>query len=150
MHQLMLQNLLETITNRIKQNHGMMQESCQGFADNHDAVQAELVHQLSRHQLSSLNARRPAVQEQTPLNNYPAGLGLHRHSQDASDCSELSFNYNQASFTQALHMRDVYPFSQGNSQELMWGLAQERPATPSLASWLSLTLGNSQESDTGV
>jgi len=33
---------------------------------------------------------------------------------------------------------------------LRLGLAQERPATLGFASWLSLKLGNSQKSDTGV
>jgi len=44
----MLRNLLETITDRNQQNHRVMQESCKGFADNHDAVHAELERQLSR------------------------------------------------------------------------------------------------------
>jgi len=118
MQQLMLKNLLETITNRIEQNHGMIQESCESFADNYDAVHAKLVHQLSRHQLSSRNQKRAAVQEQTPLNNHPAGLEHHRQSQHASHGSELSFDYNQASFRQALHTQNVYPFRIGSSQEL--------------------------------
>jgi len=63
----MLRELRETITDRIQQNHRMMQESCEGFATNHHAVHAELERQLSRRQLSSRNPRRAAVQEQTPL-----------------------------------------------------------------------------------
>jgi len=80
----MLRNLRETITDRIQQNHRLMQESCEGFADNHDRVHAEQEYQLSRHQLSSRNPRRAAVQEQTPLNNHARGLEHYRHSQDAS------------------------------------------------------------------
>jgi len=38
----MLRNLHETITDWIQQSYGMMQESCEGFADNHDPVHAEL------------------------------------------------------------------------------------------------------------
>ena len=49
----MLRNLRETLTDRIQQNNRMMQDSCEGFADNHDAVHAELERQLSRRQLSS-------------------------------------------------------------------------------------------------
>jgi len=92
----MLRNLRETITDRIQQNHRMMEESGEGFADNHDAVHAELERQLSRRQLSSRNPRRAAVREQPPLNNHAEGLEHYRQSQDASLASELSFYYNQA------------------------------------------------------
>ena len=85
----MLRNLGETITDRIQQNHRMLQESCEGFAVNHDAVQAELERQLSRRQLSrrqlsSRNPRRTAVLEQTALNNHAGGLEYYRQNQDAS------------------------------------------------------------------
>jgi len=146
----MLRNLRETITDRIQQNHRMMQESCAGFADNHDAVHAELERQLSRRQLSSRNPRRAAVREQTPLNNHAGGLVHDWQSQDASQGSERSFDYNQASFAQALQMLDSDPVSLGNSQELRLGLAQEWPVTPGFASQLSLSLGDSHESDAGV
>ena len=53
----MLRNLYETITERIQQNHRMMQKGSEGFADNHHAVHAELERQLSRRQLSSRNPR---------------------------------------------------------------------------------------------
>jgi len=127
-----------------------MQESCAGFADNHDAVHAELERQLSRRELSSRNPRRAAVGEQTPLTNHAGGLEHYRQSQDASEGSELSFDYNQASFAHALQMLDSDPVSLGNSQELTLGLAQEGPATPGFASRLSLSLDDSKESDTGV
>jgi len=128
----------------------MMQESCEGFADNHDAVHAELERQLSRRQLSSQNPRQAAVREQPPLNNHAGGLEHYRHSQDASQGSELSFDYNQASFAQALQMLDSDPVSLGNSQELTLGLAQEGPATAGFASQLSFSLDDWQESDPGV
>jgi len=89
------------------------------------------------------------VQEQTPLSNHAGGLKHYRHSQDASQGSELWFDYNQASFAQALQMLDSDPVSLGNSQELTLGLAQVGPATPGLASRLSLSLDDSQESDAG-
>jgi len=127
-----------------------MQESCESFADNHDAVHAELERQLFRRQLSSRNPRRAAVLEQTPLNNHTGGLEHYWHSQDASQGSELSFDYNQASFAQALQMLDSDPVSLGNSPELTLGLAQDGPATPGFASQLSLSLDDSQESDAGV
>jgi len=98
MQQLMLRNMRETITDRIQQNHGVMQESCEGFADNHDTVHAELERQLSSCQLSSRNPRRAAVREKTPLNNHAGGLEHYRHSQDASQGSELSFDYNEGLF----------------------------------------------------
>jgi len=128
----------------------MMQESCEGFADNHEAVHAELERQLSRRQLFSRNPTRAAVREQTPVNNHAGGLEHYRQSQDASKASEQSFDYNVVSFAQALQMLDSDPVSLGNSQELMLGLAQEGPATPGFASRLSLSLDYSQESDAGV
>ena len=133
-----------------RKNHRIMQESCEGFADNHDAVDAELKRQLSTRQLSSRNPRRAAVPEQTPLNNHAGGLEHYRQSQDASQGSELSFDYNQGSFAQALQMLDSDPVSLGNSPVLTLGLAQKEPATPSFASRLSLSLGDSQESDAGA
>jgi len=90
------------------------------------------------------------VREQTPLNNHAGGLEHYRQSHDASQGSKLSFDYNQASFAQALQMPDSDPVSLGNSQELTLGLAQEGPATPGFASRLSLSLDDSQESDEGV
>jgi len=146
----MLRNLRETITDKIQQNHRMMKERCEGFADNHDAVHAELERQLSSRQLSSRNPRRAAVREQTPVNNRAGGLEHHQQSQDASQGSELSFDYNQASFARALQMLDSDPLSLDNSQELTLGLAPERPASPDFASRLSLSLDDSQESDAGV
>jgi len=139
-----------TITDRIQQNHPIMQESGQGFADNDDAVHAELEGLLSRRQLSSRNLKRGAVWEQTPLNNHAGGLEHYRQSQDASQGSELSLDYNQALFAQVLQMRDSDLVSLGNSQELTLGLAQERPAIPGFASGLWLSLDDSQESDAGV
>jgi len=127
-----------------------MQESCEGFADNHDTVHAELERQLSRRQLSSWNLRRAAVREQTPLNNHAGGLEQYGQSHDASQGSELCCDYNQASFAQALQMLDSDPVSLGNSPELKVGLAQEGPATPGFASRLSLSLDDSQESDAGA
>ena len=146
----MPRNLRETITDRIQQNHRMMQESCEGFADNHEAVHAELERQLSRHQLSSRNSRQAAVQEQTPLNNHAGGLEHYQQSQYASQGSALSFDSNQASLAQVLQMLDSDPVTLGNAQELTLGLAQEGPATPGFASRQSWSLDDSQESDAGV
>jgi len=47
-------------------------------------------------------------------------------------------------------MLDSDPVSLGTSQELTLGVAQERPATPGVASPLSLSLDDLQESDPGV
>jgi len=102
-----------------------MEESCEGFADNHDVVHAELERQLSRSQRSSRNVRRAPVREQTPLNNYARGLEHYLQSQDASQGSELSFDYNQVWFPQALQMLDSDPVFLGNPQELTLGLARE-------------------------
>ena len=91
------------------------------------------------------------MREQTPHNNQAGGLEHYRQSQDASQGSELSFDYyNQASCAQALQMLDSDLVSLGNSQELTLGLAQDVPATPCFTSWLSLSLDDSQESDAGV
>jgi len=146
----MLRNLHERITGTIQQNYFMMQESCEGFADNHDAVHAELEHQVSRCQQSSRNPRRAAARELTPLNNHAGGLEHYRQSQEASQGSELSFAYNQASFAQALQMLGSDPVSLGNSPAPTLGLGQEGPATPGFASWLSLSRDDSQESEAGV
>jgi len=59
------------------------------------------------------------VQEQTPLNNHAGGLEHYQQSQDASQGSILSFDYNQVSFTQALQMLDSDPVSLGNSQDII-------------------------------
>jgi len=145
----MLRNLRETITHRIQQNHHMMQDSCEGFADNHAVVHAKLEGQPSRGHLSSRNPRRDAVREQTLLNNPAGGLEHYPQSQDASQRSQPSFDYNQGSFAQALQMLDSDPVSLRNLQELMLG-AQEGLATLGFASRLSLSLDDSQGSDAGV
>jgi hypothetical protein len=135
----MLRNLRETITDKMQQTHHMnLKERREGFADNHDAVHAEL-----ERQLSSRNPGRAAVREQTPVNNHAGYLEHHQHSQDASQSSELSFDYNQGAFTRALQMLDSDPVSLDNSQELTLGLAQERPVSPDFANRLSLSLDDS-------
>jgi len=126
----MLRNLRETITDRIQQNHRMMQESCEGFAHSHDAVNAELERHLSRRQLFSRYPRRAAVLEQKPLNNHTVGLEHYRQNQEASQGSELPFYYNRALLAQALQMLDSDQVSLGNAEEGMRGLAQEGPASP--------------------
>ena len=90
------------------------------------------------------------MREQTPLNNHSRGFEHYRHSLDASQGSELSFDYNQASFAQALQMLESDPLSPGSSQELTLGLVQGGPATPGFASRLWFSLDHSQESDEGV
>jgi len=137
----------EMIQDKIQPEYWVIEESCEGFADDHDAVHAELECQLSRHHLPRQNPRRSAVREQTPVDNQTWGLVHHQQSHDASQVSELSFDYNQASFAQALQMLDSDPVSLGNSQELMLGLAQERPVNRGFASHLSLIVDNSQESE---
>ena len=120
-----------------------MQESCEGFTDNPEAVHAELERQRSRHHLSSRNPRRAAAREHPALNNHVGGLEYYGQSQDASQGSKLSFDYNKASFAQGLQMLDSDPVSLGKAEELRLGLAQERPGTPGFASRLSLSLDNS-------
>jgi len=124
----MLWNLREMITERIQQNHLMMHESCEAFADNHQPVHAELECQLARRPLSSWNPRRAAVREQNPLNNHAWGLEHYWQSQDASQLSELSFDYNEGLFAQALQTLGSDLVSLGNSYQLTLGLAQEGPA----------------------
>ena len=142
----MLRNLRETIADRIQQNHRMMQECCKGFADNHDAVHADLERQLSSRQLSSRhlssrNPRRAAVREQTPLNNHAGGLAHYRQSQDASPGSERSFDYNQASFAQALQMLDSDRVSLGNSHiSKNYYMRPERPVHQTLRTLRTLTV----------
>ena len=90
------------------------------------------------------------MREQTPVNNHATGLEHYRQSQDPSQGSELLFDYNQASFAQALQILDSDPVSLGNSPELSLGLAQEGPGTQGFTSRLSLSRDNSQESDAAV
>ena len=90
------------------------------------------------------------MREQTPLNNHAGGLEHYRQSQDESKGSELAFDYNQASFTQAVQMLDSDPVSLGNSQALTLRLGQQGPATPGFASRLSLRRDDAQERDPGV
>ena len=64
--ELMLQNLHETITDKMQQTHHMnLKEWREGFTDNHDAVHAEL-----ERCLSSRNPGRAAMREQTLVNNH--------------------------------------------------------------------------------
>ena len=86
----MLQNLRETITDKMQQTHHMnLKERRGGFTDNHDAVHAEL-----KRQLLSRNPGRAAMREQTPvnINNHAGYLEHHQHSQEASQSRELSFD----------------------------------------------------------
>jgi len=68
----------------------MMNESCECFADNHDAVDGKPARQLSSRQLSSRNLGWAVVREETLLNNQAVSLEYYQQSQDASHGSELS------------------------------------------------------------
>ena len=128
--ELMLRNLRETIMDKMQQTHNMnLKERREGFTDNHDAVHTEL-----ERQLSSWNPGRAAVQEQTPVNNHARYFEHHQLRQDASQSSELSFDYNQGAFTRTLQMLDSDPVSLDNSEELTLRLVQERTASPDFTS----------------
>ena len=116
-------------------HHLNLQEQRKGFSDNHDAVHAELEHQLSRR-----NPGPAAVLEQPPVNNPALYFEHHLHSQDASQSRELSFDYNQGSFAPALDMLDSDPRSLDNSPELTLGPVQESPTSPDFSSRLLLSL----------
>ena len=86
----MLQNLWETITDKMQQTHHMnLKERREGFTDNHEAVHAEL-----ERQLSSWNPERAVMREQTWVNNHARYLEHHQNSQEAVQSRELSFDYN--------------------------------------------------------
>ena len=134
----MLQNLRETITHKMQQTHQInLKERREGFTDNHDAVNPQ-----PERQLSSRNPGQAAVREQTLVNNHAVYSEHHQLSQDASQSSQLSFDYKQGAFKRALQMLDSGPVSLDNSRELTLGLAQERTASPDFASRLSLSLGD--------
>jgi len=93
----MFRNLHEVITDKIQQCHLMMQEQCKGFADNHDTVHAKLERHQSTPRLSNWNPGQVVVWEQTPVNKLAGGSEHHLRSQDTSQESRLSFDYNQES-----------------------------------------------------
>ena len=135
----MLQNLRKMIMDKMQQKHHMnLKEQGEGFSDNQDTVHAQL-----ERQLSSWNPGQAAVREQTPVNNHAEYFEHHQHSLDASQKSELSFDYNQGAFRRVLQMLDSDPVSLNTSEELTLGLAQEKTVSPDFATCLSLSLDDS-------
>ncbi|PUU72974.1 hypothetical protein B9Z19DRAFT_1069350, partial [Tuber borchii] len=164
--ELMLRNLRETIMDKVNQENRVLKERHEGFADNHEAVHAEL-----ERQLSSRNPRRPAAREPTPINTGARGLvgrlesqlerelssqeprlaaareptpintdgrvlEGHQESQDASQESAKSFDFSQWPL---LGRFEAWMLNLTLEQE------QESAANPDLASRLSLSLDDFQE-----
>jgi len=73
----MLRNLRETITDRIQQNHPMMQERGESFADNDDAVHAEPERQLSRR----ISKNNPASEARRRVWTHPTSIFRPRRPQ---------------------------------------------------------------------
>ncbi|PUU80766.1 hypothetical protein B9Z19DRAFT_1123137 [Tuber borchii] len=173
--ELMLRNLRETIMDKVNQENRILKERREGFADNHEAVHAEL-----ERQLSSLNPRRPAAREPTPINTGARGLvgrlesqlerelssqeprradareptpintdgrvlKGHQESQDASQESAKSSDFSQSAFARALRGLDAESVTFDDSLDLTLEQEQESAANPDLASRLSLNLDDFQE-----
>ena len=138
----MLTNIRETITEQIHQVRQNVQERREGFDDDHDEVHAELERQLSRR-----NPRRATERELSPNSNRTQNVAYQPDILDASQTSNLSFDYGQMPFAHAFQMLDSNPPSLDNSQELTLGHQPESAPTPDLASRLSLSLEESQSHD---
>ena len=74
--ELINRNLRETITDKVHQEHLASKERREGFVDNDEAVHAEL-----ERQLASLNARRAAARDLTPINTSTRVLKRQRKGQ---------------------------------------------------------------------
>ncbi|PUU72250.1 hypothetical protein B9Z19DRAFT_1138404 [Tuber borchii] len=173
--ELMLRNLRETIMDKVNQENRVLKERREGFADNHEAVHAELERQLSsrnprrpaareptpintgarglvgrlesqlERELSSQEPRRAAAREPTPINTDSRVLEGHQESQDASQESAKSFDFSQSAFARALRGLDAESVTFDDSLDLMLEQEQESAANPALASCLSLNLDDFQE-----
>ena len=138
----MLTNIREMITEQMHHVRQNVQERREGFDDDHDEVHAELERQLSRR-----NPGRATERELSPNSNRIQNVTYQLDILDASQTSNLSFDYSQMAFAHALQMLDSHPPSLDNSQELTLGHEPESAPTPDLASRLSLSLDESQSHD---
>ena len=138
----MLTNIRETITEQMHQVRQNVQERREGFDDDHDEVHAELERQLSRR-----NPRRATERKLSLNSNRTQNVVYQPDILDASQTSNLSFDYGQMPFAHAFQMLDSNPPSLDNSQELTLGHQPESAPTPDLASRLSLSLEESQSHD---
>ncbi|PUU72117.1 hypothetical protein B9Z19DRAFT_1139707 [Tuber borchii] len=157
------------------QENRVLKERREGFADNHEAVHAELERQLSswnprrpaareptpintgarglvgrlesqlERELSSQEPRRAAAREPTPINTDGRVLEGHQESQDASQESAKSFDFSQSAFARALRGLDAESVTFDDSLDLTLEQEQESAANPDLASRLSLNLDDFQE-----
>ena len=140
-----MRNLRETITDKMQQKHQIQKERREGFADDHDAVHAEL-----ERQLSNRNPRRAAGREQTPIRTGTRRMEEHLDSQNASQASDRSFDFSQTAIGRALGMLDSDTVSIDGSQEMSLGQAPESATSPDQASRLSLSLDDTQERQTSA
>ncbi|PUU80804.1 hypothetical protein B9Z19DRAFT_1123059 [Tuber borchii] len=177
---LMLRNLRETIMDKVNQENRVLKERREGFADNHEAVHAELERQLSsrnprrpaareptpintgarglvgrlesqlERELSSQEPRRAAAREPTPINTDGRVLEGHQESQDASQESAKSFDFSQSAFARALRGLNAESVTFDDSLDLTLEQEQESAANPDLASRLSLNLDDFQEDQAAV
>ena len=126
-------NLRQKIAQRLEKQHNIWQERREGFADDNDAVYAEL-----QCQLGNQTPGEPALPRQTPVDAHVGGLGGLEDSQNQSQETETSLDLSQTSIDWELTFLDSDPGSNHASLDNSGGAVDSQ-----MSNHLSLSLEDS-------
>jgi len=135
---MILKNIRESMKAKIKKEHRVQEDRCEGFTDDWAAVAAAVESQMS----SRAPARAtPLIQCQTPSNpDIGALAGAPGHGIDSQE-TFTSFNFSQTA-TLLLSFLDCDPPTPDGSQEVAVGLTLDNTVTPTTLRQLALSIGD--------
>jgi len=137
---MILKNIRETIKAKIKKEHRVQEDRCEGFTNDWAAVAAEVESQMS----SQVPARAtPRIQSQTPSNADIGALAGALGNRINSQETVTSFDFSQTA-TRLLSFLNSDPQTPDGSQEVAVGLTLDNTVTPTTLRQLALSIGDLQ------
>ena len=135
---MILKNIRETIKAKIKKEHRVQEDRCEGFTDDWAAVTAEVESQM----LSGAPARAtPQIQSQTRSNPEIGAMAGAPGNAIESQETVTSFDFSQTA-TRLVSFLDSNPQTPDGSQEAAVGLTLDNTVTPTTLRQLALSIGD--------
>jgi len=150
---MILRNIRETIKAKMEKEHGILEDRCEGFTDDWEAVAAEVQSQMSGPAPSRATPRIPTrptpriqtrptsqIESQTPSNLRIGALAGALDNRNDSQETVMSFDFTKVSATRLLNFLDSDLQTPKGSQEEAGGLTLDNTVTPTTLRQLALSL----------
>ena len=134
---MIVQNIPDTINNRVEQVHGVQRDRHEGYDDDWEAVSAEL-----ESRISNQTSAQPVPQQ---VNRRNLALVAHQERRNPSPETDNWFDLSQTSVARELRLQDSDPPSPDDSRDPTVLPMADSVMSPSLSRRDSLSLGDSQE-----